>query len=157
MGFRRFRHTLREVVIDMVRNRGFGRSGRITRVLNRNRDVFCSYHERLDAADMEVSRIWQKKSSRCEHGFRRERIGQARGASVGSPVLQRTYIRGCGDAGHCFLHDWIYTHIDMSWWGRLGLRSFTVAARLVVASLCRISVIVRMFRLFRIIGTMGRR
>lgn len=51
--FRRFRHTLPEAVIDIVRRRGFKQIGTDYAVpLNRNRDVLRIYHERLDAADV---------------------------------------------------------------------------------------------------------
>jgi len=51
--FRKFRHTLPEVVIDTVRKRGFKQIGTDYAVpLNRNRDVLRLYHERLDAADI---------------------------------------------------------------------------------------------------------
>ncbi|HYI97420.1 MAG TPA: FAD-binding oxidoreductase [Bryobacteraceae bacterium] len=51
--FRRFRHTLPEVVIDTVRRRGFKQIGTDYAVpLHRNRDILKVYHERLDAADI---------------------------------------------------------------------------------------------------------
>jgi FAD/FMN-containing dehydrogenase len=51
--FRRFRHTLPEVVIDTVRRRGFKQIGTDYAVpLDRNRDMLRIYHERLDAADI---------------------------------------------------------------------------------------------------------
>lgn len=51
--FRRFRHTLPEVVIDTVRRRGFKQIGTDYAVpLGRNRDVLRYYHQRLDAADI---------------------------------------------------------------------------------------------------------
>lgn len=51
--FRRFRHSLPEVVIDTVRRRGFKQIGTDYAVpLHRNRDVLRLYHERLDASDV---------------------------------------------------------------------------------------------------------
>jgi len=51
--FRRFRHTLPEVVIDTVRRRGFKQIGTDYAVpLHRNRDILRLYHQRLDAADI---------------------------------------------------------------------------------------------------------
>jgi FAD/FMN-containing dehydrogenase len=51
--FRRFRHTLPEVVIDTVRRRGFKQIGTDYAVpLHRNRDILRIYHEWLDAADI---------------------------------------------------------------------------------------------------------
>ena len=51
--FRRFRHTLPEFVIDIVRRRGFKLIGTDYAVpLHRNRDILRIYHEWLDAADI---------------------------------------------------------------------------------------------------------
>jgi FAD/FMN-containing dehydrogenase len=51
--FRRFRHSLPEVVIDTVRKRGFKQMGTDYAVpLDRSRDVLRLYHERLDASDI---------------------------------------------------------------------------------------------------------
>jgi FAD/FMN-containing dehydrogenase len=51
--FRRFRHSLPEVVIDTVRRRGFKQIGTDYAVpLDRSRDVLHMYHERLDASDI---------------------------------------------------------------------------------------------------------
>ena len=51
--FRRFRHTLPEVVIDTVRRRGFKQIGTDYAVpLDKNREILRIYHERLDAADI---------------------------------------------------------------------------------------------------------
>jgi FAD/FMN-containing dehydrogenase len=51
--FRRFRHSLPEVVIDTVRRRGFKQIGTDYAVpLDRSRDVLRLYHDRLDASDI---------------------------------------------------------------------------------------------------------
>jgi FAD/FMN-containing dehydrogenase len=57
--FRRFRHTLPEVVIDTVRKRGFKQIGTDYSVpLHRNRDIIRFYHEELDKADIGMYMIF---------------------------------------------------------------------------------------------------
>ena len=57
--FRRFRHTLPEVVIDTVRKRGFKQIGTDYSVpLDRNRDIIRFYHEELDKADIGMYMIF---------------------------------------------------------------------------------------------------